>query len=69
MPSAGLVWECECGSIGYGENPPKECKECSSIGTFSHVPEDLVVKKEEESILSQKPNSEEDEEDEEEDDD
>ena len=54
VKSKGLVWECECGNIEYGENPPEECPECSAVATFMQVPEELIEEREEEHILSQK---------------
>jgi len=56
MTKEGLMWECECGQIEYGTNPPEECNTCSAIATFTKVPDDLIEKKEADSILSNKRN-------------
>ena len=61
MAPEGFMWECECGQIEYGKNPPEECSKCSGISTYERVPEELIAEKEEEHILSQKFEEEEDE--------
>jgi len=61
--SEGFLWECECGTIEYGENPPEDCNQCSAVRSFTEVPEDLVKEKEAENILSQRSDKETEEED------
>ncbi len=61
----GFVWECECGNIEYGVNPPKECPECSEIESFIKVPDELAEEKEEKIILSKRSYEDEGEEDDE----
>ena len=48
----GHMWECECGAIEYGKQPPTECGECNTIGKFTRVPEDKIEEKETRAILS-----------------
>lgn len=36
------MWECECGTIEYGEFPPEECQKCWKLNGFNLVPEDMV---------------------------
>jgi len=55
---SGFMWECECGKIEYGEQPPTECKECNTLGKFTRVPEEEIEEKETEAILSAKPEDE-----------
>ena len=50
----GFLWECECGHVEYGVNPPVECKKCSAVSSFISVPDELAEEKEEEHILSSK---------------
>lgn len=57
------MWECECGAIGYGKQPPTECKECNTVGKFVRVPEEKVEEKETRAILSGQSDDEEDGED------
>ncbi len=40
------MWECECGHLEYGKNPPEECDKCWQINSFTKVPEDLREEKE-----------------------
>ncbi|OIO80529.1 hypothetical protein AUJ84_03180 [Candidatus Pacearchaeota archaeon CG1_02_32_132] len=41
------MWECECGIIEYGKNPPEECDKCWKMNGFTKVPEDLIEEKKE----------------------
>ena len=54
MAPDGFLWECECGHVEYGKNPPAECGECLSIDSFMKVPDELVAEREEHAILSNK---------------
>ena len=45
-------WECECGNIEHGSYPPKECKDCQSIGTFVKIPDEIAEQMEAKKILS-----------------
>ncbi|MCK4553107.1 hypothetical protein KAT80_02800 [Candidatus Pacearchaeota archaeon] len=46
MSYTGYSWECECGHIEYGENPPEECKKCGKINSFAKLPEEIVDERE-----------------------
>ena len=59
---SGFLWECECGHTEYGTNPPEECGSCSSVSSFTQVPEDEIEERERKAILQK--NNEEDMEDE-----
>ncbi len=61
MTKKGFVWECECGNIEYGVNPPEECSACEAIESFTKVPDELAEEKEEKSILSKRTLEEDDE--------
>lgn len=46
MVYVGFMWECECGHIEYGENPPEECPKCYKIDSFTKLPEEIVEERE-----------------------
>jgi hypothetical protein len=48
----GFSWECECGTIEYGEYPPKECKDCQGIESFVKIPDEIAEQMEAKKILS-----------------
>ena len=50
MDKKNNIWECECGSIEYGEYPPEECAKCWKVNSFLEASED-VIEKTEENIL------------------
>ncbi len=42
---SGIMWECKCGHLEYGEEPPEDCPKCLRINNFTQVPEDLMEQK------------------------
>jgi len=42
MTDAGFAWQCECGQIEYGEEPPEECQNCYKINSFTKMPEEII---------------------------
>ena len=45
-----LSWECACGQIEYGEEPPTECEKCFRISSFTQLPEELIEEREKELV-------------------
>jgi len=58
MVSKGLVWECECGNIEYGQWPPQECSQCDGMDCFLKIPEDEVEDKVAGNVLALRPEEE-----------
>ena len=52
---SGNVWQCSCGEVAYGINPPEECEKCSSLDSYSIVPEDLAAEIEEDFLIKNLP--------------
>ena len=68
MKIESFMWECNCGNVEYGKDPPQECEKCWEANNFIQVPEDMIKNKEEKMVAEGKIDGEdinEDEEDEE----
>jgi hypothetical protein len=62
MSKKGLVWECGCGNIEYGQYPPEECSRCEAVDSFIKVPEDEIEEREAENVLAKRQGGDEDDE-------
>ncbi len=47
MSTTGIMFECSCGEIFYGEEAPEECSKCKKLGGFVQLPEEIVKEREE----------------------
>jgi len=65
MQNLGLMWECECGNIDYGEYPPTECNKCEAMDSFMKVPEEQMEERKAESVLALQPEEDDEEKEEE----
>jgi hypothetical protein len=36
-----FAWECKCGNVEHGENPPEECEQCWRLNSFNKMPEGI----------------------------
>jgi len=50
MPQQGLMWECSCGHIEYGEIEPDDCLKCGNLSTFVQMPEEIIEEREKDLI-------------------
>ena len=46
IKKTGVMWECICGNIVYGNKAPFECIKCRKIDNFAQVPEELIEERE-----------------------
>lgn len=35
-----FAWECKCGNVEHGEEPPEECASCWRINSFNKMVEE-----------------------------
>ena len=42
LKKVGIMWECFCGNIVYGEKQPEECKKCKKLDSFTKLPAEMV---------------------------
>lgn len=50
MANSGLMWECSCGNVVYGEEEPEECGKCGRLNNFIKMPGEIVEERMKEEV-------------------